>query len=62
MFQENEYVLGYEDFVDVFGDHHKIGLVLGDISMQFRVFSQGQGTEWGYCLGLLKFQIFIWGA
>ena len=30
---------GYEDFVDIFGDHHKIGLYLGFISMYFRVFS-----------------------
>ena len=41
------------------GGHHKIGLYLGVISMHFRVFSEGQGTEWGYFLGLLKFQIFF---
>ena len=53
-FQENEYFLGYEDFVDIFfflggggwGGHHKIGLYLEVISMHFRVFSKGQGTEW----------------
>ena len=28
---------GYEDFVDIFGGHHKIGLYLGIISMHFRV-------------------------
>ena len=27
--------------------------------MQFRVFFKGQGTELGYFLGLLKFQIFL---
>ena len=27
--------------------------------MHFMVFSEGQGTEWGYFLGLLKFQIFF---
>ena len=27
--------------------------------MHFRVFSLGHGTEWGYFLGLLKFQIFL---
>ena len=27
--------------------------------MHFRVFSYGQGTEWGIFLGLLKFQIFF---
>ena len=31
------------------------------ISMQFDFF-EGQGTELGYFLGLLKFQIFFWGA
>ena len=37
--QKNEYFLGYEDFVDIFGGHHKIGLYLVVISMHFRVFS-----------------------
>ena len=45
-----------------FGGLHKIGLYLGFISMHFRVFSLGQGTEWGLFLRLLKFQIFFWGA
>ena len=31
--------LGYEDFVDIFGGHHKIGLYLGVIFMHFGVFS-----------------------
>ena len=31
--------LGYEDFVDIFRGHHKIGLYLVVISMHFRVFS-----------------------
>ena len=39
--------------------------------MHFKVFSNGQGTVWGYSFGLLKFQIFFgvleipdifWGA
>ena len=38
-FQKNKYFLGYENFVDIFWGHHKIGLYLGDISMLFRVFS-----------------------
>ena len=25
-FQKTEYLLGYEDFVDIFWNHHKIGL------------------------------------
>ena len=53
---------GSEDFGDIFGGYHKIGLYLEVISMHFRVFSEGQGTEWRIFLGLLKFQIFIWGA
>ena len=28
--------------------------------MDFRVFSEGQGTEWRIYFGLLKFKIFIW--
>ena len=45
--------------MDIFWGHHKIGLYLGVISMHFRVFSLGQGTEWGYFVGLLKFQVFL---
>ena len=30
--------------------------------MRFKVFSLGQGTELGIFFGLLKFQIFFWGA
>ena len=47
----------------------KIGLYLGVISMHFRIFSQGQCTEWGIFfwvakisnifLGCLKFLIFL---
>ena len=39
--QKNEFVFGYEDFVDIFlvGGHHKIGLYLGVISMHLSVFS-----------------------
>ena len=63
-FQKTEYFWGSEDFVDILGvgDYHKIGLYLEVISMHFRVFSEGQGTEWRIFLGLLKFQIFIWGV
>ena len=38
-----------------FGGRHKIGLYLEISSMHFRVFSEGQGTAWGYLFGLLKF-------
>ena len=34
-FQKNDYFWGYEDFVDIFWGHHKIGLYLGVISMLF---------------------------
>ena len=37
-----------------FGGHHKIGLYLGVISMNFNVFSYGQGTKWGIFLGVGK--------
>ena len=47
---------GYEDFVDILGGHHKIGLYLGVISMHFSVFSLCQGQNEEYFLGLLKFQ------
>ena len=35
-FQTNYYFWGYEDFVDIFGGHQKIGLYLGVISIHFR--------------------------
>ena len=37
-FQKNEFFFGHEDFVDIFWGHHKIGRVLGVISLHFRVF------------------------
>ena len=43
------------------GGHYKI-TSLRVISIQFRVFFKGQGTEFGYFLGLLKFQNFFWGC
>ena len=36
---KNEYFLGYANFVDIIWGHPKFGLVLGVISMYFRVFS-----------------------
>ena len=54
--QKNVYFFGYEDFVDIFGGHHKIRLYLGVISMHFSVFSLCQGQNGEYFLGLLKFQ------
>ena len=54
--------LGYEEFVDIFFGSSQNWASLRVISMQFRVFFSGQGTELGYFFGLLKFQIFFWGA
>ena len=41
-----------------FGVTIKTGLYLGVISMHFRVFSEGQCTEWELFFGLLKFHFF----
>ena len=53
---------GYEDFVDIFWGSSQNWASLRVISMQFRVFFKGQGTELGYFFGFLKFQIFFSGA
>ena len=47
----------YEDFVDIFWGHHKIGLYLDVISMHFRVFLKVKIQNGGYIFGLLKFQM-----
>ena len=39
VFRKHEYSFGYEDFVDILGVYHKIGLYLGFIFMYFGVFS-----------------------
>ena len=56
-FQKNEYFLGYEDFVDIFGGHPNIGLVLGSFLYILESF-KGHGTELGYFLVAI-FQIFL---
>ena len=61
-FRKNEYFWGYEAFKDIFWGHHKIGLYLGVLSMHYRVFSYGQGTEWGVFLGVAKFTNIFGGA
>ena len=58
-FQKNEYFLGYEHFVDIIWGHPKIGLVLGVMSMYFRVFSLGKYTDSGYLFGLQNFKYFL---
>ena len=57
-------ILGYEDFVDIYifmGGGGGRSSQDWTISKHFRVFSLGQGTEWEYVWGLLKFQIFFIG-
>ena len=44
------------------GGHHKIGLDLGVISIHFRVFSYGQGAEWGIFFGVCKILNIFGGA
>ena len=48
--------------VCIFWGHHKIGLYLGVISMDFRVFSEGQGTVLGIFLGGSKISNIFWGV
>ena len=43
--------LGYDDFVDIFWGHHKIGLYFGVIFMHFRVFLKVKVQNGGYFLG-----------
>ena len=62
VFQKMNIFWGYEDFVDIFGGHHKIGLYLRVISKHFRVFSLGQGTEWGMFWGVAKISNIFGGA
>ena len=58
--QKNKKKLGYEDFVDIFGGHHKIGLYLGVISIHFSFFLKGKVQNGGYFWRFLKFQTFFW--
>ena len=50
-FQKNEYFLGYEDFVDIFLGHHKIGLYLGVILCILGSFLKVMVQNGGYLLG-----------
>ena len=54
--------LRYEDCVDILWGSTQNWASLRVISKQFRVPFLGQGTKLGYFFGLLKFQIFFWGA
>ena len=57
----NIFVTWYKDFVDIFGGHHKNGLYLKVISMHFRVFTKGQGTELGIFFRAAKISNIFWG-
>ena len=50
---------GYEDFVDIFGDHHKIGLVLEVISMYLGSFLTVNVQNDDIFGGCKKFKIFF---
>ena len=54
--------LGYEDFVDIYWGSSQNWASFRVISMQFRVFFKVKVQNWDIFLGLLKFQIFFWGA
>ena len=60
-FQKNKYFWGYEDFVDIFLGHHKIGLYLGVISMHFRVVLKFM-VQNGIFFGIAKIFKYFWGA
>ena len=45
-----------------FWGHPKIGLVLGVITLYFRVFSLGKYTESGYFWGVAKISNIFWGV
>ena len=51
-FSKNEY-FWYEDFVDIFWESSQNWTIFRGHFYAY----QGQGTKWGYFLGLLKFQI-----
>ena len=44
------------------GGHHKIGLVLGSFLCILESFLRSKVQNWDFFGGLLKFQIFFWGA
>ena len=58
-FSENDSFFGYENFVDIFGGHHKIGLYLRVISMHLGSFLKANIQNGGYFWGFLKFQFYL---
>ena len=60
-FPKNEYFRGIKVLWIFLGGYHKIGLYFRVISMHFRVFSEGQGAEWGIFFGVGKLsKYFFW--
>ena len=53
-FQNNEYFLGYEYFGDIFGGSSQNWTISRGHFYAFRVFSEGQDTEWMIYLGVAK--------
>ena len=58
-FQKNEYFWGYENFTDIFWGHPKIEIVLGFISIYFRVFVNIQNR---YIFWVTKIPYIFWGC
>ena len=48
--------------MDIFWGHRNIGPYLGVISIHFRVFSLGQGTEWEIFFGVAKISNIFGGS
>ena len=62
-FQKTEYFWEYKDFVNIFWASSQNWTILRGYYYAFLcLFCESQGTEWRIFLGVLNFQIFIWGA
>ena len=62
-FSKKSIFLGSTKILCIFlGGHHKIGLNLGVITCISGSFLKVKVQNGGYFLGLLKFQIYFWGA
>ena len=59
-FQKNEYVLGYEDFVDIFWGSSQNWTIFRGHSYAFKVFSQG--LELGIFCEVAKISNIFWGC
>ena len=57
--QKNTWFWGYEEVVDILGDHYIIGLIWGSFLYILGFFLKAR-HRMGTFLGVKKFQIFIW--